>query len=148
MEQELDEDGDLVTSDPLKLVYTFTTTTLIQGIWWSSAYPEGYNEGYLRGIKQLEFSFPDSMGGFSFKTSSIKNMKKERDVGQNDREIIFFPQPILTDKLVLSNLAFSTGNKDPYYGNTLRFSLDFFGCSNYEVDKGKIKLRTSFYHGK
>lgn len=144
MEEELDEDGDLVTSDSLKLVYTFAATTLIQGIWWSSAYPVGSNEGYLKGIKQLEFSFPDSMGGFTFKTSSIKNVKKERDFGQSDTEIIFFPKPILTDKLVLSNLAFATGNKDPSNRNTLRFSLEFFGCSDYQADKGKVSLELVF----
>ena len=139
VEDELDEDNDLMTNNSLKLVYNFEATTLIQGIWWSSAYPESYNEGYLKGIKQIEFSFPSSMGGYSFRTRSIHSKKKVHNQGNDYNEIMLFPQPILTDQLVLSELAFTTKNKDPNEKNTIRFSLELFGCTNYQAEKGNKK---------
>ena len=77
------------------------------------------------------------MGGSSFETRFIQNEKKDKQSELDDKEIIFFPQPILTDELSLSELAFKTSNNDPNNGNTIRFSLELFGCSDYQPDISK-----------
>ena len=133
----LDSDDDVVTNASLKLVYSFPSPTLIHGIWWSTAYQENYNEGYLRGINKFEFSFPDSLGGSSFETKFIQNERKDKKNELDDMEIIFFPQPILTEELSLSELAFKTSNSDPNNGHTIRFSLELFGCSDFQPDTCK-----------
>ena len=109
-------------------------TCLIQGIWWSTTFPTQDHEGYLRGIKLMEFSFPALMGDFSFETRSIENVKKEHDPSQNNKDIIFFTQPILTESLSLSELAFATNDKKLDYQKAIRFSLELYGCSDYQPD--------------
>ena len=127
-------DNDLVTKKSLKLVFNFEMPTLVQGIWWSTAYPKKDNEGYLSGIKSLDFSFPASMGGTFFKSKAIQDVKKDHNIGHDDIGVLYFHQPVLTESLTLSEFAFATNNKDPNYGKTLRFSLELFGCSDYQPD--------------
>ena len=144
MQDEYDDDNDLVTEKSLKLVYTFESPTLVQGIWWSTAYPNGDNEGYLRGIKSLEFSFPASMGGASFESKAIPYKKKDHNAGHDDIGVLYFHQPVLTESLALSEFAFVTINKEPYVKNTLRFSLELFGCSDYQADISMTNI--IFFH--
>ena len=60
-------------------------------------------------------------------------------------EILFFPYPILTDKLSLSEFAFKTTYSAPDNGNTIRFSLELFGCSEYQPDISKLKVICDFF---
>ena len=140
MKDEYDDDNDLVTKKSLKLVYNFESPTLVQGIWWSTAYPKGNNEGYIRGIKSLEFSFPASMGGAFFESKAIPYEKKNYNVGHDNIGVLYFHQPVLTESLALSEFAFATINQEPYVKNTLRFSLELFGCSDYEADISMTKV--------
>ena len=140
MQDEYDDDNDLVTEKSLKLVYNFESPTLVQGIWWSTAYPKGKNEGYLRGIKSLEFSFPASMGGAFFQSKAIPYEKKDHNVGHDDIRVSYFHQPVLTESLALSEFAFATNNQEPNMKNTLRFSLELFGCSDYQADISMTKI--------
>ena len=126
-------------------LYSFSSPTLIHGIWWSTAYQETSNEGYLRGIKKLEFTFPNSLGGSSFETSFIQNEKKDKQNELDDMEIMFFPHPILTDELSLSEFAFKTTNSKPDNGHTIRFSLELFGCSDYQPDISKLEDIHEFF---
>ena len=118
----------------MKLVYSFPSPQLIQGIWWSTRVPLGDHEGYLRGIKKVEFSVPDSMGGHSYEITSIENKKKDHDLSQSDGDILFFNQPILTESISLSEFAFTTNIKEMNDPKDLRFSLEFYGCSDYQPD--------------
>ena len=140
MKDDYDDDNDLVTKKSLKLVYNFESPTLVQGIWWSTAYPKGNNEGYIRGIKSLEFSFPASMGGAFFESKAIPYEKKNYNVGHDNIGVLYFHQPVLTESLALSEFAFATINQEPYVKNTLRFSLELFGCSDYEADKSMTNI--------
>lgn len=140
VQDEYDDDNDLVTEKSLKLVYNFESPTLVQGIWWSTAYPKGNNEGYLRGIKSLQFSLPTSMGGASFESKALPYEKKDHSVGHDDIGVLYFHQPVLTESLALSEFAFATNNKEPNNKNTLRFSLELFGCSDYQVDLSMSKV--------
>lgn len=137
--EETDDDGDLVTNNT-KLIITFPSVTLIQGIWWSTAFQKTNNQGYLRGIKKFQFSFPESMGGSSFTSRPIEDVKKGRDTERKNMMVTFFSQPILTNRLELSELAFTTNrNHQPTYGHVLRFSLELFGCSDYQADISMAK---------
>lgn len=140
VQDEYDDDNDLVTEKSLKLVYNFESPTLVQGIWWSTAYPKGY----LRGIKSLEFSFPASMGGTSFESKAIPYEKKDHNVGHDDIRVLYLHQPVLTESLALSEFAFAKNNKEPNVKNTLRFSLELFGCSDYQADISMTKI--AFFH--
>ena len=79
----------------------------------------------------------------SFTSSSMKNVKKGEDKERKNMEITFFPQPILTDSLSLTSLAFNTGrNNQPHRGHNIFFSMELFGCFDYQPD---ISMNSNLY---
>lgn len=138
------EHGDLLTEPPLKIVISFPTLTLVQGIWWSNAYPKTQRNGILRSIKTVEFASPESMGGGSYSTDTLENYMKPSNAEQGPLTPRLFKYPILTDKLTLSGFGYDSNKEKWNFRHTIYFSMELFGCTDYQADRSKLIFHSAF----
>ena len=130
--------GDFLTTDELKVVITFPKLTLIRGIWWSNSISKSSEYGIVKNIHNFEFSFPDSMGGGSYISNGLNQYIKEQNSGRGDLKVTFLSQPILTKELKLSGFQYEADSAEWYRGHKLRFSMELFGCEDYQANKCNI----------
>ena len=130
-------DGDLITIPTVKLVISFPSLTLIQGIWWSNARARGNGESVITKIETFEFSFPPEMGGQAYKSEPIIDIRKGISDERNKMDFYYFSRPILTTELKMSVFHINTvhNRKDSFY--RMRFTMELFGCNDYILDKSK-----------
>ena len=131
---------ETVTTNEIKFIINFPTLTLIQGIWWSNAYPESARYKVITSIKTIEFTFPDSMGGGEFKSEALKDFRKPISHDRKDLEIKYLSSPILTNRLTFTSFGYQERIRDRRQGHILKFSMELFGCSNYKPDISNFPL--------
>ena len=130
--------GDFVTLDELRVVITFPKLTLITGIWWSNSHSTSSENAIIKNINNFDFTFPDSMGGDFYRSQGLLNNIKYQSSGRNNLDVTFLSQPILTQELSLSGFQYEASSTEWNRGHRLRFSMELFGCEDYQADKCKF----------
>ena len=133
--------GDFLTLDELKVVITFPKLTLITGIWWSNSHSISSENAIIKNIHNFDFTFPDSMGGDFYRSQGLLNNIKYQSTGMNNLDVTFLSQPILTQELSLSRFQYKASSPEWNRGHRLRFSMELFGCEDYQADKCKLHFR-------
>ena len=130
------QSGHYTTENDFKLEISFPSPTLILGIWWSTARGVDTANGIIKRFGKMEYSFPASLGGSSYSSTAIKDIEKEASSEQNPTTFSWFPQPILTDKLILSKIDYRVSTYRWRGINThyVRFSMELYGCQDYQAD--------------
>ena len=134
--------GDFLTTDELKVIITFSKLTLIRGIWWSNSISKSSEYGIIKKIHNFDFAFPDSLGGGLYRSNGLNQYIKEQESGRSDLKITFLSQPILTKELKLSGFQYEANSAEWFRGHKLRFSMELFGCENYEADNCKAVINS------
>ena len=103
--------------------------SLIKSVWWSA--PNG--KAYIFNIELFRYQEPTSLGGNQRWTNSLNGSTITKSSDFNNLTIKLFPNPILTQILILDGINVYSESPNTQFVN---FQIEIFGCESYKLDEG------------
>lgn len=118
-----------------RLQITFPEYYLVQGVYWTT-YTMTNQIGYLKKVSNVLFSTPSENGNVSQDSSILNSLGVSLDGGASKITYYTFKYPLITNQLTFKNIEFLATSQDPSQNYAIPFSMEFFGCDSFDVQKG------------